>query len=221
LPQPISDAIHEHDLIACSVLSGNRNFEGRINPDTKANYLASPPLVVAYALTGRMDLDLTAEPLGQDEQGNDVYLSDIWPTQQEITDTVRSAVKTEQFSAKYAQVFDGDERWHALEIPAGDRFAWTDESTYIRRGYDRPHITGWLDSGRVAGRSVADRTRRSAAGVQLLRLSTWQPRGHDARNVRQHPAPQPARPRNGGGLDASPAERRTDDDLPGRRPVRL
>jgi aconitate hydratase len=133
LPQPISDAIHEHDLIACSVLSGNRNFEGRINPDTKANYLASPPLVVAYALTGRMDLDLTAEPLGQDEQGNDVYLRDIWPTQQEITDTVRSAVKTEQFSAKYAQVFDGDERWHALEIPAGDRFAWTDESTYIRR----------------------------------------------------------------------------------------
>jgi aconitate hydratase len=133
LAQPISDAIHEHDLVACSVLSGNRNFEGRINPDTKANYLASPPLVVAYALAGRMDLDLTSQPLGQDRQGNDVYLRDIWPTQQEITDTVRAAVKTEQFRAKYAQVFEGDERWHGLEIPEGDRFAWTNESTYIRR----------------------------------------------------------------------------------------
>ena len=155
LSQPISDAIHEHDLVACSVLSGNRNFEGRINPDTKANYLASPPLVVAYALTGRMDLDLTAEPLGQDEQGNDVYLRDIWPTQQEITDTVRSAVKTEQFSAKYAQVFEGDERWHALEIPAGDRFAWTDESTYIRRPTflgeiaAEPAPTGDIEGARV------------------------------------------------------------------------
>jgi aconitate hydratase len=133
LAPPVSEAIHDHDLVACSVLSGNRNFEGRINPDTRANYLASPPLVVAYALAGRMDLDLTAEPLGQDRQGNDVYLRDIWPSQQEITDTVRAAVKTEQFRAKYAQVFEGDERWHGLEIPEGDRFAWTDESTYIRR----------------------------------------------------------------------------------------
>ncbi len=133
LAEPISDAIHDHDLVACSVLSGNRNFEGRINPDTRASYLASPPLVVAYALAGRMDLDLTAEPLGQDRQGSDVYLRDIWPSQQEITDTVRAAVKTEQFRAKYAHVFEGDERWHGLKIPAGDRFAWTNESTYIRR----------------------------------------------------------------------------------------
>ncbi len=133
LAQPVSDAIHEHDLVACSVLSGNRNFEGRINPDTKANYLASPPLVVAYALAGRMDVDLTSEPLGHDREGNDVYLRDIWPSQREITETVRAAVKTEQFRAKYGQVFEGDERWHQLEIPEGDRFAWTDESTYIRR----------------------------------------------------------------------------------------
>ncbi len=133
LAQPISDAIHDHELVACSVLSGNRNFEGRINPDTRANYLASPPLVVAYALAGRMNIDLTSEPLGQDRRGNDVYLRDIWPSQQEITETVRAAVKTEQFRAKYAQVFEGDERWHGLEIPEGDRFAWTDESTYIRR----------------------------------------------------------------------------------------
>ncbi len=133
MAQPISDAIHDHELVACSVLSGNRNFEGRINPDTRANYLASPPLVVAYALAGRMNIDLTSEPLGQDRRGNDVYLRDIWPSQQEITETVRAAVKTEQFRAKYAQVFEGDERWHGLEIPEGDRFAWTDESTYIRR----------------------------------------------------------------------------------------
>ncbi|MEJ2151484.1 MAG: aconitate hydratase AcnA [Gemmatimonadota bacterium] len=133
LAPPVSEAIRDHELVACSVLSGNRNFEGRINPDTRANYLASPPLVVAYALSGRMDLDLTAEPLGQDRNGNDVYLADIWPSQREITDTVRAAVKTEQFRAKYAHVFEGDERWHELEIPAGDRFAWTDESTYIRR----------------------------------------------------------------------------------------
>jgi aconitate hydratase len=115
------------------VLSGNRNFEGRINPDTRANYLASPPLVVAYALAGRMDVDLHTEPLGTGPGGEDVYLKDIWPSQEEIRDTIRAAVKTEQFTAKYADVYAGDERWHALEIPEGDRFDWPDDSTYIRR----------------------------------------------------------------------------------------
>ena len=133
LAEPISDAIEEHDLVACSVLSGNRNFEGRINPDTRANYLASPPLVVAYALAGRMDIDLQEEPIGTDAEGEEVYLADIWPSQREIRDTIRSAVKTEQFTEKYADVFEGDERWHALEIPEGDRFDWPAESTYIRR----------------------------------------------------------------------------------------
>ena len=133
LAPEISDAIEEHDLVACSVLSGNRNFEGRINPDTRANYLASPPLVVAYALAGRMDIDLREEPIGTDSDGEDVYLADIWPTQQEIRDTIRTAVKTEQFTEKYADVFEGDERWHALEIPEGDRFDWPADSTYIRR----------------------------------------------------------------------------------------
>jgi len=133
LPGPIHEAILEHDLVACSVLSGNRNFEGRINPDTRANYLASPPLVVAYALAGRMDLDLTSDPIGEDGDGQPVYLRDIWPAQQEIRDTIRAAVKTEQFRDKYADVFSGDERWSALEIPEGDRFDWPAESTYIRR----------------------------------------------------------------------------------------
>jgi aconitate hydratase len=133
LSAPISKAIEDRGLVACSVLSGNRNFEGRINPDTRASYLASPPLVVAYALAGRMDIDLLSEPLGEDEDGKPVYLKDVWPSQEEIRDTIRSAVKTEQFRSRYADVFEGDERWHALEIPEGERFDWPGDSTYIRR----------------------------------------------------------------------------------------
>jgi aconitate hydratase len=132
LPAPISEAIHEHDLTVCSVLSGNRNFEGRINPDTRANYLASPPLVVAYALAGRMDVDLYAEPLGTGSDGEPVYLRDIWPSQQEIRDAVRSSVKTEQFEREYADVFRGDENWRELPIPSGDRYEWDPGSTYVR-----------------------------------------------------------------------------------------
>jgi aconitate hydratase len=133
LPPEISTVIEDHGLVACAVLSGNRNFEGRINPDTRANYLASPPLVVAYALAGRMDIDLHAEPLGEGTDGEPVYLRDIWPSGEEIQATIRTAVKTEQFRAKYANVFEGDERWHALEVPEGDRFHWNDRSTYIQR----------------------------------------------------------------------------------------
>ena len=133
LPAPITEAIREHDLVACSVLSGNRNFEGRINPDTRANYLASPPLVVAYALAGRMDIDLYNEPLGEDPDGEPVYLRDIWPSQEEIRDTVRGAVKTEMFHEQYADVYAGDENWRALPVPEGDRFAWGEESTYVRQ----------------------------------------------------------------------------------------
>jgi len=132
LPVPISEAIHEHDLTVCSVLSGNRNFEGRINPDTRANYLASPPLVVAYALAGRMDIDLYSEPLGTGTDGQPVYLRDIWPSQQEIREAVRSSVKTEQFERQYADVFHGDENWRELPIPRGDRYEWDPDSTYVR-----------------------------------------------------------------------------------------
>ncbi|HET6363317.1 MAG TPA: aconitate hydratase AcnA [Gemmatimonadota bacterium] len=129
----ITRAIEEHELVACSVLSGNRNFEGRINPDTRANYLASPPLVVAYALAGRMDIDFHTEPLGTGRDGKNVYLRDIWPSLDEIRDTIRAAVKTEQFTSKYAEIYAGDERWHALSIPEGDRFDWPTDSSYIRR----------------------------------------------------------------------------------------
>ncbi len=133
LPGPISEAIREHDLVACSVLSGNRNFEGRINPDTRANYLASPPLVVAYALAGRMDIDLYNEPIGEGSDGEPVYLREIWPSQEEIRDTVRRALKTEMFEEQYADVYAGDESWRDLPVPEGDRFAWDDLSTYVRQ----------------------------------------------------------------------------------------
>jgi aconitate hydratase len=133
LPEPISEAVSEGDLVVCSVLSGNRNFEARIHPEVKANYLASPPLVVAYALAGRLDLDLTTEPIGRGRDGEDVYLSDIWPSMEEIQETVASSVDGEMFRRIYADVFTGDDRWRALDIPEGDLYDWRDESTYVRR----------------------------------------------------------------------------------------
>ena len=132
LPEEISAKVEEEDLAVVSVLSGNRNFEGRINPDVKMNYLASPPLVVAYALAGSMDADIVNEPLGQDEDGNDVYLRDIWPSEKEIAETIESAVQSDMFRKSYGEVFEGDERWTGLEVPTGDRFAWADDSTYVR-----------------------------------------------------------------------------------------
>jgi len=133
LPEAISDAVAEGDLVVCSVLSGNRNFEARIHPEVKANYLASPPLVVAYALAGRMDIDLVNEPLGKDGDGHDVYLHEIWPSSEEIQETISHAVRGEMFSRTYADVFTGDPVWRELPIPAGDLFEWDPESTYVRR----------------------------------------------------------------------------------------
>ena len=133
LPEPISQAVSDGELVVCSVLSGNRNFEARIHPEVKANYLASPPLVVAYALAGRMDIDLTTEPIGQGGDGEDVFLSDIWPSTDEIAETVRSAVHGDMFRRTYADVFTGDDRWSALEIPEGDLYDWREDSTYVRR----------------------------------------------------------------------------------------
>ena len=115
------------------MLSGNRNFEGRINPDVKLNYLASPPLVVAYALAGTMDIDLVREPLGSDPEGKPVYLADLWPSPEEVADVVQYAVAQEMFTRDYADVFHGDDNWRALDIPAGDTFAWAEDSTYVRR----------------------------------------------------------------------------------------
>ncbi len=133
LPDEISAAVNEADLAVVSVLSGNRNFEGRINPDVKMNYLASPPLVVAYALAGTMDIDLVEDPLGIDADGNEVYLRDLWPSEQEVAETVESAVQSDMFRSSYGEVFEGDERWNSLEVPTGDRFAWPEDSTYVRQ----------------------------------------------------------------------------------------
>ena len=133
LPVEVSDVVQAEDLSVVSVLSGNRNFEGRINPDVKMNYLASPPLVVAYALAGTMDIDLYDEPLGTDKDGEPVYLKDIWPGSAEVAQTVEQAVQSDMFRKSYDGVFDGDERWNSLEVPTGEEFAWDERSTYVRR----------------------------------------------------------------------------------------
>jgi aconitate hydratase len=132
LPDEISKVVNDADLAVCSVLSGNRNFEGRINPDVKMNYLASPPLVVAYALAGSMDVDLQNDPLGEDADGNPVYLRDIWPSAEEVARTIEQAVQSDMFVKSYDGVYAGDERWRGLETPTGDRFAWDDNSTYVQ-----------------------------------------------------------------------------------------
>ncbi len=132
LPEPVAEAVQEGDLVAVAVLSGNRNFEGRVHLQVRANYLASPPLVVAYALAGRMDMDLYNEPLGEDPQGRPVYLKEIWPTPEEIREAIRASVKSEMFKKEYGQVFEGDERWEKMPTPEGELFAWDPNSTYIR-----------------------------------------------------------------------------------------
>ncbi len=133
LPDEIAAEVREHELVVASVLSGNRNFEGRIQQDVRANYLASPPLVVAYALAGSMNVDVSRDPLGEDADGQPVFLRDIWPTEREIQQSVLAAVSSEMFREQYASVFEGDDRWKTLPVPTGDQFAWDDHSTYIRR----------------------------------------------------------------------------------------
>lgn len=133
LDEEISQAVNDHDLAVTAVLSGNRNFEGRINPDVKMNYLASPPLVIAYALAGTMDFDFETQPLGQDSSGNDVFLADIWPDAAEVQATIDSSIDTEMFTKQYKTVFDGDERWQSLPTPTGDTFEWDAQSTYVRK----------------------------------------------------------------------------------------
>ena len=148
LPDAIAAAVNDGELVVCAVLSGNRNFEARIHGDVKANYLASPPLVVAYALAGRMDIDLVNEPLGQDEDGNDVFLRDLWPTREEIDRTIACSLEGAMFERAYADVYRGDERWRALEIPSGNLYAWDDSSTYVRQP---PYFEGMTaEPGRVA-----------------------------------------------------------------------
>jgi len=155
LAPEISTAIAEHDLSVCSVLSGNRNFEGRIHPDVRMNYLASPPLVVAYALAGTMDIDLASDPIGHDTDGQAVYLSDLWPSDVETTNVVESVLERNMFVERYGTFLDGDDRWRALPAPTGDRYQWDPHSTYIRRppfldevsGDDLPIVA--IDDARV------------------------------------------------------------------------
>ncbi|OFQ45998.1 aconitate hydratase [Corynebacterium sp. HMSC076D02] len=139
LPEEISAAINEHDLAATAVLSGNRNFEGRISPDVKMNYLASPIMVIAYAIAGTMDFDFDTQALGQDQDGNDVFLKDIWPSSEEIEDTIQKAISRELYEADYADVFKGDDAWRSLDVPEGETFDWNDDSTYIRKA---PYFDG-------------------------------------------------------------------------------
>ena len=192
LADEISAAITEGDLVVCSVLSGNRNFEARIHPEVKANYLASPPLVVAYSLAGRMDIDFETEPIGVSNEGGDVYLRDIWPSSREIGETIATSVRAEQFSATYADVFTGDDEWRALPVPEGELFAWQPDSTYVRHppyfegmprepgvvgdvdgarclvvarrlGHDRPHLPRGLDQAGLARRATTSSSTASSA----------------------------------------------------------
>ena len=237
LAPEISAAIAEGDLVACAVLSGNRNFEARIHPEVKANYLASPPLVVAYALAGRIDVDVENEPLAQHAGRRDVFLRDLWPSSAEIQAAIASSVAGRDVHAHLRRRLHGR---RDLARPASPRAATattgTRDSTYVRRppyfdgldlepgrarrhrgralprlarrlGHDRPHLARRRDQARLAGRPLPDRARRRAGRLQLLRRPPRQPRGDGARHVRERAPAEPARPRLGGHLDAAPARR--------------
>jgi aconitate hydratase len=164
LPDAISDAINQNDLVVASVLSGNRNFEGRIHPDCKANYLASPPLVVAYALAGTVDIDLQNDPIGSDRQGRPVYLRDIWPTQSEINAIVSSCVTREQFTRQYSNVFEGPDEWKAIKVTGGELFEWSDKSTYIQN----PPFFDELIASRGKANEKASAQIKSITGARCL-----------------------------------------------------
>ena len=215
----VSAAVQANDMAVVSVLSGNRNFEGRINPDIKMNYLASPPLVVAYALAGSMTIDLFKDPLGQDAEGNDVFMRDIWPTAAEVEEVIGQAINSKMFGDSYVDVFAGDATWQSLPTPEGKTFDWDEDSTYVRKPPyfdgmpDEPvpvtdiadarvllklgdsvttdHISpaGAIKKDSPAGRYLAG-ARHRWSRLQLLRLASWQSRGDDPRHLRQHSAAQ-------------------------------
>ena len=169
LPDAVSKAIADHDLVAAAVLSGNRNFEGRVHPEVRANYLASPPLVVAYALAGTMDIDLTTEPLGTGKDGKPVFLKDIWPTRQEVEAVVEQHIKQDMYRRVYAEVFKGDEQWAKLQVPEGDLYRWDEKSTYVKHP---PYFVGMtekpaplqpIEGARAASRSSATASRRTTS----------------------------------------------------------
>ena len=238
----VSDAVTRSDLAVCAVLSGNRNFEGRIHPDVRMNYLASPPLVVAYAIAGTLDTDLVDEPLGVGTDGTPVFLRDIWPTSTEVAETVRGAIRSEMFRQSYEHAFTGDENWRSLDVATGTSFDWEPSSSYIRRppffeGMGREpepvrdivgarvlavlgdsittdHISpaGSIKPDSPAGRYLVG-ARPGAVRLQLLRRSARQPRGDGAGHVRQRPAAQPPRAGHRGRPHRAPARRRAVVDL--------
>ena len=196
--EAIAGAVKQGNLVACAILSGNRNFEGRINPVVRFNYLASPPLVVAYAIAGTMDIDVEHQPLGIGSDGRPVFLRDIWPSQEEVAAAVTGSVHAAMFKSEYGQVFDGDERWKSLAVPEGNLFRWEKDSMYVkappffdgvtakvgefsdisrsaraggtgRQRDDGSHFAGGLDRGRQSGGQVSDRAWRAAQGFQLVR----------------------------------------------------
>ncbi|SNY50535.1 aconitate hydratase AcnA [Paractinoplanes atraurantiacus] len=191
LPEEISAAVNEADLTAVSVLSGNRNFEGRINPDVKMNYLASPPLVVAYALAGTMDLDITTEPLGIGSDGKPVHLADIWPSAKEIDDVIASAIGAEGFSTAYSDVFAGDEKWQSLPTPEGKTFEWSDESTYVRKP---PYFEGMAASpqpvGDISGARVLAKLGDSVTTDHISPASSIKPDSPAGKYLAEHGVPR-------------------------------
>ncbi|WP_030439320.1 aconitate hydratase AcnA [Actinoplanes subtropicus] len=191
LPEAISAAVNAEDLTAVSVLSGNRNFEGRINPDVKMNYLASPPLVVAYALAGTMDLDITSEPLGTGSDGQPVYLSDIWPSAKEIDDVIASAIGASGFSSAYSDVFAGDERWRSLPTPEGQTFEWADESTYVRKP---PYFEGMAASpapvSDISGARVLAKLGDSVTTDHISPASSIKPDSPAGKYLAEHGVPR-------------------------------
>ncbi len=215
--EEIATAVKDHNLVVSAVLSGNRNFEGRINPVVRANYLASPPLVVAFAIAGTVDIDLVYEPLGMDQDGKPVYLADLWPTEQEILELLNATLNPEMFREQYGNVFTGNEQWNAIPVATGDLYQWSTESNLYpepavlrgddarcaaaavdrgragagaagRQRDDRPHFAGRQYRGGEPGRSLPDGARRPAEGLQLVWGAARQPRGDVARDVRQYPA---------------------------------
>ncbi|WBC00086.1 aconitate hydratase [Solwaraspora sp. WMMA2059] len=191
LPEEISAAVNEHDLTVVSVLSGNRNFEGRINPDVKMNYLASPPLVVAYSLAGTMDIDLANEPLGTGSDGQPVFLRDIWPSNAEIEQVRASAIGAAGFGAAYADVFAGDEQWQSLPTPTGDTFTWADESTYVRKP---PYFEGMAPTPRpvtdIAGARVLARLGDSVTTDHISPAGAIKPDSPAGRYLSEHGVPR-------------------------------
>ena len=220
LPEEISEAINQNDLVAAAVLSGNRNFEGRVNADVRANYLASPPLVVAYAIAGSMNIDVAKGALGVDKKGKKVFLKDIWPTSREINAVIRKCITKDVFKRKYANVFKGDTQWGKIAVKGGLTFDWDDRSTYVqnppvfrrhgkapaadrghrrcahprpvpRLDHHRPHLAGGLDQGSEPGGRIPARPSGPSEGLQPVRHAARQPPGDDARHLRQHPHQEP------------------------------